>query len=259
MQGLLNNKAETILNTTPATKEKGNIKYYQTLLFDVDDTLLDFVAAEDQAFRLLLQEQGISYSDEWKKQYQELNQGLWKAFEGGEITRDEVVNTRFTLFFEKLGKKVDGVLLQQSYREYLGEGSQLLDGALDLIRKISNHFDLYIVTNGISKTQEKRLKSSGLYPYFKAVFVSEDTGYQKPMKEFFDYCFERIPQINKEATLIIGDSLSADIQGGYNAGIDTCWVNPLKKENNLDVQPTYEITSLQELLVLLEREKQSDH
>ena len=79
------------------------------------------------------------------------------------------------------------------------------------------------------------------------------------MKEFFDYCFERIPQINKESTLIIGDSLSADIQGGYNAGIDTCWVNPLKKENNLDVQPTYEITSLQELLVLLEREKQSDH
>ncbi|WP_312094738.1 YjjG family noncanonical pyrimidine nucleotidase [Niallia sp.] len=234
------------------------MKKYQTLLFDVDDTLLDFAAAEDHAFRLLLQEQDVSYSEEWKKQYQQLNQGLWKAFEEGKITRDEVVNTRFTLFFEKMGKKVDGALLEQSYREYLGEGNQLLDGALDLIREVSSHFDLYIVTNGMSATQEKRLKSSGLYPFFKAVFVSEDTGYQKPMKEFFDYCFARIPQINKETTLIIGDSLSADIQGGFNAGIDTCWINPFKQANKTNLQPTYEITKLIELLVLLEQENQSN-
>lgn len=252
MQGLLNNKKETII------KNAENMKCYQTLLFDVDDTLLDFAAAEDHAFRLLLQEQGVSYRVEWKKQYQELNKSLWKAFEEGKITRDEVVNTRFALFFDTLGIKVDGILLQQSYREYLGEGNQLLDGALDLIQRISNHFDLYIVTNGISKIQEKRLKSSGLYSFFKAVFVSEDTGYQKPMKEFFDYCFERIPQINKETTLIIGDSLSADIQGGCNAGIDTCWFNPLKKKKELEIQPTYEIAKLEELLVLLNQEKQSN-
>ncbi|WP_400247928.1 YjjG family noncanonical pyrimidine nucleotidase [Niallia sp. JL1B1071] len=232
-------------------EEVRDVKKYQTLLFDVDDTLLDFAATEDQAFRLLLQEQGVSYSEEWKRQYQQLNQGLWKAFEEGEITRDEVVNTRFTLFFEKMGKQVDGALLEQSYREYLGEGKQLLDGAMDLIVKVSNHFDLYIVTNGMSITQEKRLKSSGLYSFFKAIFVSEDTGYQKPMKEFFDYCFDRIPQFNKETALIIGDSLSADIQGGYNAGIDTCWINPLKRDNNIDVQPTYEIAKLEELLLLL--------
>ncbi|HEO8422024.1 Putative HAD-hydrolase yfnB [Mycobacteroides abscessus subsp. abscessus] len=259
MQGIINNKGKAISETFQTTVEESNLKNYQTLLFDVDDTLLDFAAAEDNAFRLLMQEQGVSYSEEWKRQYQQLNQGLWKAFEEGKITRDEVVNTRFTLFFEKMGKKVDGALLEQSYREYLGEGNQLLDGAMELIMKVSNHFDLYIVTNGMSATQEKRLKASGLYPFFKAIFVSEDTGYQKPMKEFFDYCFDRIPLFNKETTLIIGDSLSADIQGGYNAGIDTCWINPLKKENKTDVQPTYEIAKLEELLIILEREKQSNH
>lgn len=259
MQGLMKNKGKTISETIQTTGEEVNLKHYQTLLFDVDDTLLDFAAAEDYAFRLLLEKQGVSYSEKGKKVYQKLNQSLWKAFEEGEITRDEVVNTRFTLFFEKMGKKVDGALLEQSYREYLGEGNQLLDGAMDLIVKVSNHFDLYIVTNGMSITQEKRLKSSGLYPFFKAIFVSEDTGYQKPMKEFFDYCFDRIPQFNKERALIIGDSLSADIQGGNNAGIDTCWINPLKKENKTDVQPTYEIAKLEELLTLLEREKQSNH
>ena len=246
------------METMQTIAQKLHIKNYQTLLFDVDDTLLDFAAAEDYAFRSLLQEQGMSYEEAWKKQYQQVNQGLWKAFEAGEITKDEVVNTRFSLFFEKMGKKVDGVLLEQSYRKYLGEGNQLLDGALDLIKQISTHFDLYIVTNGISETQEKRLKASGLYPYFKGIFVSEDTGYQKPMKEFFDYCFARIPQLNKETTLIIGDSLSADIQGGMNAGIDTCWINPLKKVNKMDIQPTYEIAEIVELLVLLEQEKQSN-
>lgn len=259
MQGIRKDDGKAIAKNNQAMEEVRDVKKYQTLLFDVDDTLLDFAAAEDQAFRLLLQEQGVSYKEEWKRQYQQLNQGLWKSFEAGGITRDEVVNTRFTLFFEKMGKKVDGALLEQSYREYLGEGNQLLDGAMDLIVKISNHFDLYIVTNGMSATQEKRLKSSGLYPLFKAIFVSEDTGYQKPMKEFFDYCFDRIPSFNKETALIIGDSLSADIQGGHNAGIDTCWINPLKMDNSLDVQPTYEIAKLEELFLLLKREKQSSH
>lgn len=221
------------------------------MLFDLDNTLLDFSAAEDIAFRKMVADQGFSYSDTLKTDYQILNQKLWQAYEHGEKSRDEVVTTRFSLFFETLGKEVDGILLENRYRLYLEEGNQLMDGALELMKELSLRFDLYIVTNGVSETQDKRLKSSGLFPFFKGVFVSEDTGFQKPMKEFFDWCFAKVPNIDIETTLIIGDSLSADIQGGINVGMDTCWINPFKVKNTSAIQPTYEISHLNELRELL--------
>jgi len=227
------------------------VKTYKTLLFDLDNTLLDFSAAEDIAFRKMVADQGFSYSDTLKTDYQILNQKLWQAYEHGEKSRDEVVTTRFSLFFETLGKEVDGILLEYRYRLYLEEGNQLMDGALELMKELSLRFDLYIVTNGVSETQDKRLKSSGLFPFFKGVFVSEDTGFQKPMKEFFDWCFAKVPNIDIETTLIIGDSLSADIQGGINVGMDTCWINPFKVKNTSAIQPTYEISHLNELRELL--------
>lgn len=107
------------------------------------------------------------------------------------------------------------------------------------------------MTNGVSDTQDKRLRSSGLHPLFKNIFVSEDTGYQKPMKEYFDYVFARVPNFATEQGLIIGDSLSSDMKGGQNAGIDTCWFNPGMKTNDTKVQPTYQIQRLDELYRVL--------
>ncbi|WP_186580447.1 YjjG family noncanonical pyrimidine nucleotidase [Aquibacillus kalidii] len=227
------------------------MKYYKTLLFDIDDTLLDFGAAESAALRFLFNEKGLELTDEMKQQYKLVNTELWKQYEEGEIARDELLNTRFSRFFKIYGKEVDGAVMEQSYREYLGQGKQLMDGAMDLITTIENNYDLYIVTNGVSKTQYKRLHDSGLYPFFRGVFVSEDTGFQKPMKEYFDYAFERIPDFNPEEALIIGDSLGADIKGGQRAGLDTCWVNPIGKSNDLNVEPTYEIRHLRELYAIL--------
>ncbi|MGE8203602.1 YjjG family noncanonical pyrimidine nucleotidase [Heyndrickxia sp. NPDC080065] len=232
------------------------MKTYQTLLFDIDNTLLDFNAAEDLALQLLFDEQEIPLTSEIKAQYNKINQGLWKAFEEGKISRDEVVNTRFSILFkEYYGQEVDGVLLEEKYRSYLQEGHQLIDGAFDLIAALQNKYDLYIVTNGESETQYKRLRDSGLYPLFKDIFVSEDTGFQKPMKEYFDYVFARIPHFSAEKTLIIGDSLSADIKGGYLAGIDTCWINPGMKPNDTDIVSTYHIQKLEELYPILNVEK----
>lgn len=133
----------------------------------------------------------------------------------------------------------------------------MIDGAYELIERLSPSFDLYIVTNGVSRSQYKRLGDSGLYPFFKDVFVSEDTGFQKPMKEYFDYVFARIPGFSAEHGLIIGDSLSADIKGGQMAGIDTCWFNPGKKENESGIIPTYEIQSLDELYDVLKVERKA--
>ncbi|HDR7763348.1 MULTISPECIES: YjjG family noncanonical pyrimidine nucleotidase [Bacillus cereus group] len=229
------------------------MKKYKILLFDVDDTLLDFQKAEKSALRMLFEEKGMSLTSEIEAQYKKINKSLWTAFEEGEINRDEVVNTRFSILFKEYGEEVDGILFENNYRSYLEEGNQLMEGALQFINQIQSEYDLYIVTNGISKTQDKRLRNAGLHALFQDIFVSEDTGYQKPMKEYFDYVFERIPNFVPEEGLIIGDSLSADMKGGYVAGIDTCWFNPERKLNDSGIIPTYEVHNFEELYALLKQ------
>jgi 2-haloacid dehalogenase len=227
------------------------MRKYQTLLFDVDNTLLDFSAAEDEALRLLFEDQDFPLTDEVKDQYKKINQSLWRLFEEGKIDRDTVMNTRHSRLFKEYGREVDGALLESKYRNYLREGHQLVDGAFELISHLHNHFDLYIVTNGDSETQHKRLKDSCLYPFFKEIFVSDEIGFQKPQKEFFDYVFARIPNFSVEKGIIIGDSLSADIKGGYLSGIDSCWINPEMLPNDTNIIPTYQIQKLDELYHIL--------
>lgn len=227
------------------------MKTYKYLFFDIDDTLLEFQATEKEALRALFAEQNMDLTAEDERRYKEINQGLWNDYENGKIDRGEVLNTRFSTFFMHYDLEVNGSLLERKYRSYLEQGHQLINGAMDLIIHLQPQYELYIVTNGVSKTQDRRLRDSGLYPYFKDIFVSEDTGFQKPMKEFFEYVFDRIPNYIPEQGLIIGDSLSADIKGGQISGLDTCWFNPLRKENQSGFSPTYEIQQLKEIHEIL--------
>ena len=196
---------------------------------------------------------GFNFIPDIKGIIKDPKKGLWDDFEEGKINRDEVVNTRFSVLFKEYGQEVDGILFENNYRNYLEEGNQLIQGAFEFINQIESEYDLYIVTNGVSKTQYKRLRNAGLHSMFKDIFVSEDTGYQKPMKEYFDYVFERIPNFAPEEGLIIGDSLSADMKGGYVAGIDTCWFNPEKKSNHSEIVPTYEVQNFEELYAILKQ------
>lgn len=102
------------------------MKYYRTLLFDVDDTLLDFGAAEKLALRLLFEDMKIPLTSEIESRYKIINQSLWKSFEEGKINRDEVVNTRFSVLLNEYGHDANGAMFEMKYRSYLEEGHQLV-------------------------------------------------------------------------------------------------------------------------------------
>ena len=228
--------------------------YYKFLLFDLDHTLLDFDAGEDIALTQLLEEEGVEDIQAYKDYYVPMNKLLWKDLELKKITKKELVNTRFAKLFAHFGIEKDGAYLAGRYQFFLSKQGQTFPGVEDLLRKlISQGYELYAATNGITYIQTGRLKQSGISPYFKEIFISEQLHTQKPDAEFYEKIGARIPNFNKNHALMIGDSLSADIQGGNNAGIDTIWYNPHHLKNKSLAQPTYEVDSYQALLELLDK------
>ena len=228
--------------------------YYKFLLFDLDHTLLDFDAGEDIALTQLLEEEGVEDIQAYKDYYVPMNKLLWKDLELKKITKKELVNTRFAKLFAHFGIEKDGAYLAGRYQFFLSKQGQTFPGVEDLLKKlIRKGYELYGATNGITFIQTGRLKQSGISPYFKEIFISEQLHTQKPDAEFYEKIGARIPNFNKNHALMIGDSLSADIQGGNNAGIDTIWYNPHHLKNKSLAQPTYEIDSYQALLELLDK------
>ena len=227
---------------------------YKFLLFDLDHTLLDFDAAEDVALTQLLKEEGVADIQAYKDYYVPMNKSLWKDLELKKITKKELVNTRFSKLFSHFGIEKDGIYLAEHYQFYLAQQGQVFSGAMELLDSlIDRGYELYAATNGITTIQTGRLEQSGIAPYFKEIFISEQLHTQKPDAAFYEKIGARIPNFDKDHALMIGDSLSADIQGGNNAGIDTIWYNPHHLENKTQAQPTYEVDSYQALLEILDK------
>ena len=227
---------------------------YKFLLFDLDHTLLDFDAAEDIALTQLLEEEGVEDIQTYKDYYVPMNKALWKDLEQKKITKDALINTRFEKLFAHFGIEKDGSYLAERYQFFLSKQGQTYLGVEDLLKNlIKQDYELYAATNGITGIQTGRLAQSGLAPYFNQVFISEQLQTQKPDALFYEKIGQQIEGFSKEKTLMIGDSLTADIQGGNNAGIDTIWYNPHHLENYTQAQPTYEIHSYQDLLDCLDK------
>ena len=223
---------------------------YTTLFLDLDNTLLDFYKAEYHAIKEVLKKYGFPYDDGTIKIYSDINLSFWKRFEKGEIKKSEIFEGRFLKLFEVLGKTADVKALSQDYFLALSDGYYTMDGALEILKYLKQKgYFICATTNGISLTQHKRIKNSGLEPYFDKVFVSEDAGHQKPEKEYFDFVIDNIPEKDKSKILIIGDSQSSDILGGINSGIDTCWFNT--ENSSASYKSKYEIANLSELKNIL--------
>lgn len=225
-----------------------------TLFFDVDDTLLDFGACERNALQNALQKNGYPFHESMYQWYHTFNLSLWKQFERGEIDRDAVLHSRFTALFEKYGiRNGDAVRFEEDYIDALSEQYVLAPGALAVVQALSKQYRLYIVTNGVARSQYRRLSASGLTEYMQDIFISEEIGSQKPQKAFFDACFLRmgVGEAARKRVMIVGDSLTSDIKGGRDAGLVTCWYHADERVRDIDVVPDYEIRALDELLCLL--------
>lgn len=224
---------------------------YTTLLFDLDDTILNFSRGEQAALVSLFKEMNVENVQEIIDEYVLLNKSLWREIEKGSLSRDYVLNKRFSLLFEKFDRKVDGVQVENRYRYFLEMQHELIEGAEEVLRKLHETHKIYIITNGVFKTQIKRIKDSKLEGIFDGIFVSEEIGYQKPVKEYFEVVMRKIPEFNLRKTLIIGDSLTADVLGGTQNNIDTCWFNLKKEQNHTKIKPKYEINSLREIYEII--------
>lgn len=224
---------------------------FTTLLFDADDTLLDFHKDERQALIKALTHFGVPVTEENIQIYSDINQGMWRQLEKEEITKPELKRTRFKKFFEAIDFHCneDPLTVNEHYLSLLGEGGNTLDGAVEAVKALYEAgYKLYIVTNGVAATQAKRLQISGLLPYIKEVFVSESIGYQKPRKEYFDAVLEKIAEKDKSKILVIGDSLTSDIKGAMNAGLPCCWLNRYGKELPEEYKVDFEISDVREVV-----------
>lgn len=221
---------------------------YDWLLFDADNTLFDFRQCERLALQAAIESIGLSFVDDHHAIYSEINHACWRDYELQKISKVELRQRRFRLFFAALEEKGDYQDFGRTYLERLSAAAVLIDGAAALLDRLRKHYRLALVTNGLKEVQRPRLRRAGLISLFEHIIVSDEIGHAKPHAAFFDYTFAQIGQPRRERVLIIGDNIHADIGGGLDYGIHACWYNPQRAAAVEDIRPTYEIQRLEELL-----------
>lgn len=224
---------------------------YRYVLFDADNTLFDFYRAEKSALCDALAVIGVRADEQIVAAYSKINDKMWKMLERGEITKTELRTKRFAEFCGYYGIETDIAALARSYTDFLATKTFLMKGAEKTCRALAPHCELYIITNGIKSVQIGRFTPSPLAPLFKNIFVSEELGFEKPRREYFEEVARRIPGFARESAIVIGDSLTSDIAGGIAFGVDTCWVNHTKKSAPVDMQITYTVSRLEDVVPLV--------
>ena len=224
---------------------------YPYLLFDADDTLLDFSRNGDKAFSLLCAQYSFPCNEESRALFEAFNQPLWRDLERGTITKEFLKTERFRRFLDALHRSEDPEEVNRDFMEFLGRGSFLMPYAEEVCRELAQEHQIYILTNSVESVHTDRMQRSLIAPYVKESFVSECVGYEKPNKFYFDYVLEHIPGITRDNCLLIGDSLTSDMQGGINAGLHVCWYNPTCQDVIGTLPVDYIIHDLRELLAIV--------
>lgn len=221
---------------------------YDILLFDADRTLFDFDESEKHAFFEIAPRYGVASTNENFELYKKINHENWQALELGLVTKEVLVVRRFAQFLEAVHAVGNAQKMNDDYLTALSKKSILFKDTLPLLEKLKGAGKrIFIITNGVTKVQEGRLKDSPILPYLEQVFISEQMNVSKPQKLFFDLVAQKIEGYTPENALVIGDSLTSDIQGANNAGLDCVWLNLENAPNDKGLKVTFEAKSLDEI------------
>ena len=227
---------------------------YNCIMMDIDNTLLDFDAAERKALLETLQQFSLPCDEAAVSRYHEINSSLWGELNKGKIRRDKLVIERFDRFVKEIGAAAKATELNRAYTEHLATHADVIPGAEEALQELADVATMIAVSNGTESVERGRLKLSGFEKYFDDIFVSEAVGVSKPNPKIFQMAMRKLGIEHSDKVLVVGDSLSADIQGGVNAGLDTCWVNMNGLENESGLTPTYEVKALSELYPIVMEE-----
>jgi len=226
---------------------------YQTVLLDLDHTLFDTEASERIAFEQTVLAAGVPRAMEHFSTYQRINLDLWSAMERGELHPRMIRNLRFERFVAECDLDANPERMADDFVAGLGAYGDLYDGARDVLEQLCAKTSLALVTNGLSEVQRSRIARLGLDDYFDAVAISAEIGMGKPDVGIFDFVFESLGSPKRETAVMVGDNLSADIAGGANYGIATCWYNPRGYAAETEHRIDHEVSDLQQLLRLAAR------
>ena len=223
------------------------------LLIDADDTLLDFKKAEYTSITHTVKKFGVTDLGGAARLFSAINKACWLDVERGVRTREQIAVDRFCELKEKLELSAAPEVINEDYKENMRHAYFLLPGAEEFLQALkARRHRLFMITNGLETTQKMRLKGSGIYGCFENIFISEAMGLRKPEREYFDKVASLIPSFVKSKCLVIGDSLSADIKGANNAGLDSIWFNVEGKPLKEGVFPTYTAHSYSDVLAVLD-------
>ncbi len=204
---------------------------YKIIIFDIDETLLDFKRAEKESFYQVLGEYGLEKTEKNFLLYKSINKKLWDQVEKLLIEPKDIKYKRFEVFLDEIGKKIDYIEFTKKYMDILSGKSYVYEGVEGLMKSLYKNYKLIAITNGIKEVHRKRIENSTIGRYFQRIIVSDEVGYSKPSKEIFNIALQG-EKIENKNILIVGDSYKSDILGGINYGIDTFFIN--KNNNNID-------------------------
>lgn len=223
----------------------------KAVLIDIDNTLLDFDKCAKASIKYACNVHGIVYEERIFDAFSVINDNFWKMIERGELTKPELHRIRWSTIFKHVGIDSDGPSFENTFRYAVTQSAETVDGAEDLLEYLSKKYTVCVASNAAHSQQAQRLEKAGLSKYIDKFFVSWDIGFDKPDKRFYQACLDGLDGIDKSQVIMIGDSLTADIQGGINIGIKTCWFNKFNTTTPKDVSFDYTVSRLEEIKKIL--------
>ncbi len=228
---------------------------YKHLFFDLDHTLWDFERSSEETLRelfdeLKMHEIGSFTFADFLAHFHRIHHHLWDLFNLHLIDRQTIRKQRFELLREALGAPPQPIFEQfnEAYIARCPKKPYLIPHAIEVLDYLKDHYHLHIISNGFDGIQRNKMESSGIYHYFSTIVTSETMGARKPSKEIFEFAL-KVSKATVADSIMIGDSLMADIAGANNAGLDTIFYNPAKAVHQHKI--TFEISCLSQIKDLL--------